>query len=389
MDDGTGSEVGRRPIQNYFDMGFSPADRVEIEGFPAEEVTIADARRVSWNGSLVSLSELRRQLGARQGIQLFRGKISIAGRALDTAYDETYGAKGPGLRKPRYERLYPTTGFWLFVCNTTFWSADKWLVLGETELLYKVSEHHATEMARGQFGLLRLNKDRRSRALRGTRPAHEAGIYALVEVVGPAQFGSDNDDRGYNDPNYALKLAWRVPLRVVANLVANPVLAASLPADEAFKHIREPLSTSTLAIRPWVYEYVAGLAGVSLVEVAAPDAALERLLSQLAAAIQQRVLNSGRDKRGRNPERQGPVGRDLIDILKLKWAEQEGRCLLCDRAISLDPPNRLLQLSPDRIDSAQKTYDPENLHLTHLGCNLAKSDATLAQWREFLTVLRG
>lgn len=96
MADAADLGVARRPVQNYLEMGFAAGERVEIDGFPDEDVTVADGRRLLWNGRAVSLLELRRQLGARQGVQLFRGKISIAGRPLDAAYNETYGPKVSG-----------------------------------------------------------------------------------------------------------------------------------------------------------------------------------------------------------------------------------------------------------------------------------------------------
>ncbi|WP_156447332.1 hypothetical protein [Bradyrhizobium yuanmingense] len=46
-------------------------------------------------------------------------------------------------------------------------------------------------------------------------------------------------------------------------------------------------------------------------------------------------------------------------------------------------------MSADRIDGANKAYSAENVHLTHVGCNLAKSSALLEEWGEFFEVLRG
>lgn len=40
------------------------------------------------------------------------------------------------------------------------------------------------------------------------------------------------------------------------------------------------------------------------------------------------------------------------------------------------------------IDSARKVDDSENVHLTHVGCNLAKSFASIQEWEDYLDVLR-
>lgn len=75
-------------------------------------------------------------------------------------------------------------------------------------------------------------------------------------------------------------------------------------------------------------------------------------------------------------------------MLMAKWNEQGGVCALCGFDIPLRPSNRLLKMSRDRIDSADKAYDWHNVQITHLACNLAKSDATMDEWKEFLSVMR-
>jgi len=49
----------------------------------------------------------------------------------------------------------------------------------------------------------------------------------------------------------------------------------------------------------------------------------------------------------------------------------------------------LLQASADRIDSALPNYDAKNIHITNLGCNLAKNDVSMAEFAEWLTIVRG
>jgi hypothetical protein len=75
-------------------------------------------------------------------------------------------------------------------------------------------------------------------------------------------------------------------------------------------------------------------------------------------------------------------------MLMQRWNDQDGMCALCDRPIPLKPPNRLLQMSRDRTDSGNKAYEWQNTRLTHLACNLAKSDAPLADWLGYLALIR-
>ena len=79
---------------------------------------------------------------------------------------------------------------------------------------------------------------------------------------------------------------------------------------------------------------------------------------------------------------------ELHILLMKKWNEQQGRCALCGGELELEGDNRLLQCSPDRFDSAGTWYDAQNVHISHLGCNLAKSDIPLALFEEWLDAVR-
>jgi hypothetical protein len=54
----------------------------------------------------------------------------------------------------------------------------------------------------------------------------------------------------------------------------------------------------------------------------------------------------------------------------------------------IKPANKLLQPSPDRIDSKIGDYGPENFQLVHLACNLGKNNATTAQYDEWLAIVK-
>jgi hypothetical protein len=118
------------------------------------------------------------------------------------------------------------------------------------------------------------------------------------------------------------------------------------------------------------------------------DATLRQELSRLVAMIKQDVARSGLPSTGANPQRFVPNDSDVFLMLMQRWNDQDGMCALCDRPIPLKPPNRLLQMSRDRTDSGNKAYEWQNTRLTHLACNLAKSDAPLADWLGYLALIR-
>jgi hypothetical protein len=118
------------------------------------------------------------------------------------------------------------------------------------------------------------------------------------------------------------------------------------------------------------------------------DDALRQEISRLVEAMKQDAARAGMDRTGVYPPRTVPNDLDLEHTLLQKWHDQNGICALCDKRILLNPTNKLLQLSRDRADSANKIYDWQNTQLTHLACNLGKSDATADEWQYYLAMVR-
>ncbi len=161
--------------------------------------------------------------------------------------------------------------------------------------------------------------------------------------------------------------------------MANLGRCVSVSPDDLETLLDLPLVPVDLVLRAAVRAVVA-------MNPAHPD--VRKTLSLLAMNIQQRIQLSGQERLGHHPVRKGPNLSDILAALGAKWSEQNGCCLLCGEPIPLAPKNHLLQMSPDRIDSDAKTYDSGNVHLTHLGCNLAKSSGSMDEWQEYLAMIR-
>lgn len=110
--------------------------------------------------------------------------------------------------------------------------------MGDDRLLYMVSDHHRTEVKPGDLGVLRINAG-------SGRPAC---VYALVEVETAPTLRTDDDERFYADPTDADTLRWRSGLRLIANLIDNPIRTDTLPDEEAFLYLKRPLMTSTIPL---------------------------------------------------------------------------------------------------------------------------------------------
>ena len=118
------------------------------------------------------------------------------------------------------------------------------------------------------------------------------------------------------------------------------------------------------------------------------DALLRKNLSRLTSMIQNDIAQSGQMSSSVNATRHGPNYSDVYALLHRCWERQKGICPLCGGTIPLETENKLLQMSRDRIDSRNKGYTEANVQLTHYGCNLAKSDATMEQWGEYIALVK-
>jgi hypothetical protein len=89
------------------------------------------------------------------------------------------------------------------------------------------------------------------------------------------------------------------------------------------------------------------------------------------------------------PPRSLPPNTNLVFLLYDKLEEQNFLCALCGKSMRLDTIKRLLQVSPDRIDSSNPSYGADNLQITHLACNLAKNDGTTQDFEDWLQFVNG
>jgi hypothetical protein len=116
------------------------------------------------------------------------------------------------------------------------------------------------------------------------------------------------------------------------------------------------------------------------------DIQLGQEAQRIAELIANRVEASGSIQQRVSPVRTAPT--DLVLRVAEMLQEVPLVCGLCGGVMQIRSANRLLQPSPDRVDSAIGSYGPENFHLAHLACNLAKSNATIAHFEEWLTLVR-
>ncbi len=116
------------------------------------------------------------------------------------------------------------------------------------------------------------------------------------------------------------------------------------------------------------------------------DTAIRKEIGRITSILIERAKRGGTESVRVSPVRL--LDADIQILLAKKWREQKGCCLLCNGALVVGGSNKLLQASADRINSSLPSYDTKNVHITHLGCNLAKSDVSMAEFAEWLVVVK-
>jgi hypothetical protein len=116
------------------------------------------------------------------------------------------------------------------------------------------------------------------------------------------------------------------------------------------------------------------------------DRILNEEANRIAELIASRVTASGTMQTRVAPMRTAPS--NLILQVANLLRVQPLTCYLCGGLMSLRPLNRLLQPSPDRIDSNLGSYESANFQLSHFACNLGKNNATVEQFKEWLSLVR-
>jgi hypothetical protein len=112
-------------------------------------------------------------------------------------------------------------------------------------------------------------------------------------------------------------------------------------------------------------------------------------IGRMVGNILNRVARSGVEEKTVNPIRTACGETDLNIMFGEKWDEQKGLCFLCNGPLATKSSNSLLQPSPDRINSQDPAYSKANTCITHLGCNLAKNQWSVAEFEDWLVVVRG
>jgi hypothetical protein len=218
----------------------------------------------------------------------------------------------------------------------------------------------------------------------------KTNTYDTAKVIPPASWAWANENHPGKWP-YAFKVlqGW--------SIVDLPRSADLIP--EAYSRIgqypykgnvleivgAERLALLDLAATPIELSNVSTTHGTISLNELLKDKILNEEAVRIAGLVNSRVTASGSIFQGKHPDRSAPLN-FVLQVAELLKASPL-TCALCGGLMYLKPANKLLQPSPDRIDSKVGDYGPANFQLVHLACNLGKNNATEAQFDEWLQIV--
>lgn len=125
-------------------------------------------------------------------------------------------------------QVTPATGFWTFFFKPKTAYVHQLLAKNPQRVSHTICARKPEEFASGQMGVIRAGKDDRTRKdLKGDRKI-QPGVYAIVEILGPAGERPSNGYEYYPPESELHDDQDRVCLQVLRNLVSEPVSVTRL-----------------------------------------------------------------------------------------------------------------------------------------------------------------
>lgn len=159
------------------------------------------------------------------------------------------------------------TGYWTFYCNPSKWEIDEFLLSGEKYDNYLVTPWQATWFKPGQFGVVRVGVDTRSKDQLDSKKRLQSGIYAIVQVISVARKPTESDYEDESD------LYWLgnsvgpgrkvVDLKYVMNLLDQPLLIKDIKKLQSFadNYLINGFQASTMPLSKEVFNAIVNRVG--------------------------------------------------------------------------------------------------------------------------------
>ncbi|MDR4928275.1 EVE domain-containing protein [Peribacillus simplex] len=155
------------------------------------------------------------------------------------------------------------TGYWTFFCNPKKWHIDDFILSGETEDTFAISEYHKNDFKQGQLGVIRVGYDKRTKKQLAGKKRLDRGIYAVVEILNEAKLMKSTKKSYWEDEGDADKIRYRVKVRYIKRLLRTPILLDNLSLSSQMydKYLIKGQEASSMPLNPLTFKKILDTVG--------------------------------------------------------------------------------------------------------------------------------
>ncbi|MCK8826067.1 EVE domain-containing protein [Fuchsiella alkaliacetigena] len=220
------------------------------------------------------------------------------------------------------------TGYWTFFCNPKKWNIDDFLKSGEKYDTFTVRNWHKDDFEKGQLGIIRVGKDRRTKKELDGRKKLKSGVYAIVEILTKATLRKDDKPEYWNDDSLNEK-RYRVDIKYIKNLINDPILLDDLKSENYNydQHLIDGFQSSTMPLEYKSFRKIIDKVGYLEFNFANRDLNLKEDIEELEKEYSQ-AIPEVKKRLSKHIER-GKISEKFKEVTKYK-------CQICD-ALGEDP----------------------------------------------------
>lgn len=157
------------------------------------------------------------------------------------------------------------TGYWTFFCTPAKWAVDEFLSQNIECDGYRVTDWQKDWFAAGQFGVIRVGVDNRTKSQLGNKPRLQPGIYAIVEILGPAKPRQASAYPFWLEEPPADEDGFAVEIKYLKNLLHSPVLFEDVKDDSQITdtYLLKGFQASSMPLDKSTFDRIIALQSVS------------------------------------------------------------------------------------------------------------------------------
>jgi hypothetical protein len=173
-------------------------------------------------------------------------------------------------RKIHNSKKFLNTGYWIFFSNPKLWQIDEFLESDESISTWRIVDWQKDFFQEGQYGIIRVGKDKRTVGELAGKERLESGIYGVIQIMGKPMPMPSSGDKFWTDPEQYGDERLRVRIRYVKNLLNKPILLSELKILKYFQNeavLLDGIQASSWSLGKEVFQKISEIADNNLDDV--------------------------------------------------------------------------------------------------------------------------